>query len=65
MAKKLLKSPARAIIERNTTEDDRAKVSLYLSKSLYERFKKACGKASASKVMEDLLEEFLENLKES
>lgn len=54
---------AKALIDRLQTEDDREKVSLYLSKSLYEKFKKSCGKASASRVMEELMKDFLENLK--
>jgi len=42
--------------------DPRTKVSLYLSQALYQRFRKACGRAS-SKVMEDLMEAFLDSLK--
>lgn len=39
--------------------DDRSKVSLYLSKGLYEAFKKTCGDAPASKVMEELMRAFI------
>jgi hypothetical protein len=52
-----------AILEKLELEDDRTKVSLYLSKGVYSKFKKACGKAPASRVMEELMKEFLENLK--
>lgn len=66
MTNKPLKSTAKAIIERNKQDDDRAKVSLYMSQSLYERFKKVCDKenAPASRVLEDLIREFLTSLKE-
>jgi len=43
---------------------DRKKVSLYLSKSLYEAFKESCGeKVSASETMEELMRTFIESLK--
>lgn len=43
---------------------DRKKVSLYLSGALYEKFVKECDKkgASASKVMEKLMEQFLKSI---
>lgn len=64
MAKKMLKTSARALIEKNKQEDDREKVSLYLSKSLYDRFKKVCeqGGAPASRVLEGMIKEFLDDL---
>jgi hypothetical protein len=42
---------------------DRAKTSLYLSKSLLERFKKSCGSATPSRVLEELMADFIENTK--
>ena len=39
---------------------DRAKTSLYLSESLMERFKKACGTAVPSRVIEELMADFIE-----
>lgn len=44
-------------------KQDREKVSLYLSKSLYGAFKKACGDIPASVVMEELMREFVESVK--
>jgi hypothetical protein len=54
---------SKEILMRIENDGDRKKVSLYLSGSLYEKFKKACGKAPASRVMEELMKEFIENLK--
>ena len=42
---------------------DREKVSLYLSKSLYRSFQKACGDVPASQVMEELMREFVSSMK--
>ncbi len=44
-------------------KDDRKKVSLYLSESLFADFKKLCerGGISASQVMEDLMKQFNES----
>lgn len=61
--KKTYQINAQEIINKLELEDDRTKVSLYLSKSLYNRFKKACGKAPASRVMEELMREFLDSVK--
>lgn len=54
---------AKDLIEKHQNEDDRAKVSLYLSRSVFEKFKKSCRSSSASKVMEDLMKMFLDSLK--
>jgi hypothetical protein len=60
-------SPGKAqkIIERLTLEEDRSKVSLYLSKSVYEDFKKVCGSAPASRVMEELMKDFISNVQQT
>lgn len=62
-----LLSPGKAqkIVDQLTLEEDREKVSLYLSKAIYERFKRACGKAPASRVMEVLMKEFIRNISEA
>lgn len=58
------KIDAKDILKRLENNENRAKVSLYLDKKIYDQFKKACGKqASASRVMEELMREFLESLK--
>lgn len=62
MKSKKLQIDAKAIKQKLELEEDRQKVSLYLSKSLYERFKKSCGKAPASRVMEELMREFIQSL---
>lgn len=55
------KSSADALIAQLAKDKgDREKTSLYLSKSLYEAFKKKCGKAPASRVLEALLRDFIE-----
>lgn len=53
---------AQEILDKLTLEEDREKVSLYLSRALYERFKRACGSAPASRVMEELMKRFLDDL---
>lgn len=53
---------AQKILDKLSLEEDREKVSLYLSRKLYERFKKACGTAPASRVMEELMKSFMEDL---
>lgn len=50
---------AKRILERLEPEQGRGAVSLYLSQSIYKRFKKACGKVSPSKVIEELMKEFI------
>ena len=52
---------AKEIKAKLTLKDDREKVSLYLSKSLYAAFKKACEAAPASRVMEELMVEFIKS----
>lgn len=59
---KLKAGTARSILERWEAEEDREKVSLYLSKSIYDAFKGACGKAPASRVMESLMVDFMDQL---
>ncbi len=54
---------AKEIIEKYESEEDREKVSLYLSKSIYEKFKKTCRTAPASKIMEHLMKLFIESAK--
>jgi hypothetical protein len=47
------------IMEKVSPRTDRTKVSLYLSKKLFTAFKKKCGNASASKVMEELMDAYV------
>ncbi len=42
-------------------KNDREQVTLYLSKSLYKKFKEACGEIPASQVLEELLKVFIES----
>lgn len=44
---------------------ERKKVSLYLAQDLHERFMEACGDIPMSKVMEALMNEFIESLKKT
>ncbi len=55
---------ARKILEKLSLDEDREKISLYLSRNLYGKFKKACGKAPASRVMEELMKDFVEEVDE-
>lgn len=54
---------ARKILDRLKGEADRMRTSLYLSKSIMEDFKQACGGISPSRVMEDLMTDFIESHK--
>lgn len=63
MSKNVTQIDSKAILEKLELEDDRGKVTLYLSKSLYGKFKKICGKAPASRVVEELMKQFISNVK--
>ena len=52
---------AKKTIEKLKGETDRQRVSLYLSQSIFSDFKKICGKISTSRVIEELMKEFLES----
>lgn len=56
---------AKAILGRLAASQrgDRTKVSLYLSKKLYDDFRRSCGDISASTVMEELMREFIASAK--
>ena len=53
----------KAIVDKYEEHKDRVKVSLYLSDSLYRKFKEVCGNAPASRVMEDLMKQLIESIK--
>lgn len=44
-------------------DTDRGNVNLYLNKKIFEEFKQACGDISASKVIDDLIAQALDSLK--
>jgi hypothetical protein len=50
---------AKKTIEKLRGETDRARVSLYLSQSILNEFKEACSGISPSKVMEELMKDFI------
>jgi hypothetical protein len=54
---------AKKTIEKLRGEADRKRISLYLSESIYEEFRQSCGEVSPSKVIEELMREFVDNLK--
>ena len=54
---------AKKTIEKLKGETDRQRVSLYLSQSIFTDFKKICGEISTSRVIEELMKEFLESNK--
>jgi hypothetical protein len=47
------------ILEKARRKEDKKKVTLYLSESLYEEFKEACDGIPASRVIEELLKDFV------
>jgi hypothetical protein len=58
----MAKIDSKKILEKLETKDDRGAVSFYVSKSLLKRFKKACGKAPFSRVMEELMQNFIDDV---
>lgn len=56
---------ARKTIEKLKGETDRERTSLYLSKSIMEDFKTACEGVAPSRVMEELMREFIESYRAS
>jgi hypothetical protein len=47
------------MIDRLTEAPDRIKVTFYISLSIYKNFQKACDKVSASKVIEEVMKQFI------
>jgi hypothetical protein len=57
---KLMKINRKRILKHlDERKGDRGPVTLYLSKSLFKRFKASCGGYSASEVMEEMMREFI------
>lgn len=56
---------AKKTIEKLKGEADRVSTTLYLSKSTYSEFKAACGDISPSRVLEELMKEFVQDAKTS
>lgn len=56
---------AKKTIERLKGESDKERYSVYFSRFIFEEFKKHCGEISASKVLEELMKEFIESSKSS
>jgi hypothetical protein len=54
---------ARKTLEKLKGEADRERTSLYLSKSVMEEFKKVCDGISPSRVMEELMRDFVDSYK--
>jgi hypothetical protein len=54
---------ARKTIEKLKGEADRTRMSLYLSQSIFNEFKTACGEVAPSRVIEELMKEFVESAK--
>lgn len=57
-----MKVNAKGILQKLEKErSDREKITLYLSRSLYEEFKSTCGDVAASQVIEELMRQVLES----
>ena len=56
---------AKKTIDKLRGESDRERVSLYLSQSILKDFKLACVEVSPSRVMEELMKEFIESAKKT
>jgi hypothetical protein len=62
---KLVFMDARKTIEKLKGEADRQRTSLYLSRALMDGFRAACGTIAPSRVLEELMREFIESAKKS
>lgn len=54
---------AKKTIEKLRGEADRQRMSLYLSQSTFKEFKELCAPLSASKVIEELMRQFIDESK--
>lgn len=54
---------AKKTIKKLKGEADRIRVSLYLSQSLLKDFKQVCGDISPSRVIEELMKDFIKSAK--
>jgi hypothetical protein len=54
---------AKKTIAKLKGEADRASITLYLSQSTYQDFKAVCGDISPSRVLEELMKEFVQDAK--
>ena len=52
---------AKKTIAKLKGEADRARMSLYLSQSIFKDFKEVCGDIAPSRVIEELMKEFIES----
>ena len=53
---------AKKTLHRLRGESDKITSSIYVSKTILEDFKKACGKTGHSRVIEELMREFVDDL---
>lgn len=58
-----IKIDGKSILRKHERNKGGKKVSFYLSKTVYEEFKKSCGTAPQSRILEDLMSAFIESLK--
>lgn len=56
---------ANKILMRLRGESDRERISLYLSKSILKEFKDCCGDKSVSRVLEEMMREFVDSANNS
>jgi hypothetical protein len=60
-----LKINAKGMLKRLEKREDREKTSLYLSRAIYQEFKKVTGTIAPSVVIEELMQMFLESHRKS
>lgn len=53
---------SKKILQNLSRKTDRERVSLYLSRSIYDEFKSNCGEISASQVIEELMKTFSDSI---
>ena len=60
----LMKVEGKKILQKLFKEkSDRQKVTVYLSRSVFDEFKKSCGDIAASQVIEELMRQFNDSVK--
>lgn len=61
----MVKVDAKDILNRLRDRDDRVRKSIYVSESIYKEFEKACKNVKLSRVLEDLMIQFVESSKKT
>jgi hypothetical protein len=59
-----MKVDAKRILDRLRDRSDRTRKSIYVSEGVYKEFEKSCGEVPISRVLEELMIQFIESEKQ-